>query len=214
MKCSKRGRSLGARAGKSEQANERFLHYGGDELKQKMNWQLSHRFDKHALPIADSHYNRQKPGSPQFVPPGRCIVLLTRNADALWVTSWPFAEYVRHAWAGAWVNSLFCNRSTTLSSTLILEAIAASRTLFNVPPLGMVTFVDKGEIRSTNPGCCYKFAGFRKAICPDHMIKAQDCAACNGRTRGGLIALQMLPGDMPEPQPPYSAQMSLIELVA
>lgn len=50
-----------------------------------MNWRLSHRFDPRALPIADSHYNRQKPGTPQFVPPGRCLVptLITVNAFAL-----------------------------------------------------------------------------------------------------------------------------------
>ena len=60
-----------------------------------MNWRLSHRADARALPIADRHYNRQKVGTPQFVPPGRCLVLLTEDAGALWVTSWPFAEYVR-----------------------------------------------------------------------------------------------------------------------
>ena len=69
-------------------------------------WRLSDRFDPAALPLADAHYNRRKPGSPQFVPPGRCLVLLTEDRSALWVTSWPFAQYVRHAWPGAWVNSL------------------------------------------------------------------------------------------------------------
>ena len=67
-----------------------------------MRWALSHRFDARALPLADRHYNRQKVGSPQFVPPGRCLVLLTEDARALWVTSWPFAEFTKHAWAGAW----------------------------------------------------------------------------------------------------------------
>jgi hypothetical protein len=65
-----------------------------------MYWNISYRADPKALPIADRHYNRQKPGTPQFVPPGRCLVLLTENADALWVSSWPFAEYVKHAWGG------------------------------------------------------------------------------------------------------------------
>jgi len=48
-----------------------------------MYWTLSHRFDRRALPLADRHYNRQKPGTSQFVPPGRCIVLLTPKATAL-----------------------------------------------------------------------------------------------------------------------------------
>jgi len=65
-------------------------------------WQLSHRADPKARDIADRHYNRQKIGTPQFVPPGRCLVLFGESATgrALWITSWPFAEYVRHAWAG------------------------------------------------------------------------------------------------------------------
>ncbi len=57
-------------------------------------WSESDRADPASVKIADRHYNRQTPGSPQFVPPGRCYVL--RHAtDALWVTSWPYAEFVR-----------------------------------------------------------------------------------------------------------------------
>ena len=41
--------------------------------------------------IAARHYNRQKIGTQQFVPPGRCYVLLAVPGPALWVTSWPFA---------------------------------------------------------------------------------------------------------------------------
>lgn len=180
-----------------------------------MNWRMSHRFDPRALPIADSHYNRQKPGTPQFVPPGRCFVLLTEKADALWVTSYPFAQYVKHAWAGAWINSLFCNRGRILSSELIVEAVAATRLFFDLPALGMITFVDEAKTRKRRgklspPGKCYLEAGFRQAICPSHMIRVDDCAACNGRSKGGLVALQMLPCDMPEAAKPYSDQMELV----
>ena len=73
-----------------------------------MQWRLSHRADPLARDLADRHYNRQKIGSPQFVPPGRCVVLYMENPQgkAFWVTSWPFAEYVKHAWGGAWMCSL------------------------------------------------------------------------------------------------------------
>jgi hypothetical protein len=91
-----------------------------------MRWRRSHRFDPRALPLADRHYNRQTIGSPQFVPPGRCFVLLTDAEDALWVTSWPYAAFTRHAWAGAWMNSMFRNESANLSSELIREAVAAT----------------------------------------------------------------------------------------
>lgn len=99
-----------------------------------MRWHVSHRFDPRALPLADRHYNRQTIGSPQFVPPGRCAVFLTRDASALWVTSWPFAAYVRHRWPGAWVCSAFRNEGEHLSSELIREAVAATVATFAPPP--------------------------------------------------------------------------------
>src|SRR5262245_7684536 len=122
------------------------------------HWWLSHRADPRALPIADRHYNRQKPGTPQFVPPGRCLVLLSQKADALWVSSWPFAKYVKHAWAGAWICSCFRNESETLSSDLIREAVAISRWFWGEPPeLGMVTFVDTTKVRRKRDwGRCYR----------------------------------------------------------
>lgn len=150
-----------------------------------MHWRASHRADPAALPLADRHYNRQKPGTPQFVPPGRCVVLLAgQPADALWVSSWPFAEYVRHAWGGAWMCSCFRNEGPGLSSELILAAVAATRAVWGDPPaLGMVTFVDADKTRrKRDPGRCYRRAGFKPC----------------GMTKGGLFALQLLPADMPE----------------
>src|SRR4051794_31038314 len=112
-----------------------------------MNWDVSYRADPRARPLADRHYSRQNPGAEQFVPPGRCLVLLTPAHDALWVTSWPLPEYVKHAWPGAWMCSLFRNESELISSELILEAVAATRFYFGEPPAhGMLTFVDPSEV--------------------------------------------------------------------
>ncbi len=159
-------------------------------------WQLSHRFDSRALPIADRHYNRRKVGSPQFVPPGRCLVLLSPTADALWVSSWPFAEFVRHEWAGAWVCTCFRNESAHLSSALIREAVAITRWFWpDTPELGMVTFVNTDKVRRKRDwGRCYRKAGW---------------SPC-GMTKGGLVALQILPQEMPEPLIPGGAQLALI----
>lgn len=155
-----------------------------------MRWQLSFRADPLGRPIADGHYNRQKPGSKQFVPPGRCIVLVIPDA-ALWVTSWPFAEYVKHAWPGAWVNSTFRNmrRDLYLSSELITEAIAATLRYWPAPPdLGMVSFIDAEKTKKKrDPGRCYRKAGFVDAT--------------PRTTEGGLIAKQLLPDAMPAPWP-------------
>lgn len=129
-----------------------------------MRWQLSHRCEVKSREMADRHYSRQHVGATGFVPPGRCLVLRTPEASALWVTSYPFAEWVRHDWAGAWMCSLFRNESpaTDLSSDLIREAVAATRWRWpDVPELGMVTFVDRGKTRSKrDPGFCYLKAGF------------------------------------------------------
>ena len=149
-------------------------------------WIISHRADREAVAVADRHYNRQKIGSPQFVPPGRCVVLKSECGRAVWVTSWPFAQYVKHAWAGAWVNSMFRNEGAGLSSDLIREAIAATRSVWDAPDLGIITFVDAAKVRhKRDPGRCYIKAGFKRV----------------GETKGGLLALQMLPSDMPAPAP-------------
>lgn len=163
----------------------------------KSVWQLSHRADPRAAALADRHYSRQKIGSPQFVPPGRCVVLYaaTATGQAYWVTSWPFAEYVRHAWAGAWMCSAFRNEGAGLSSNLIREAVAATRYAYGEPPaLGMVTFVDAAKVqRSERPGWCFRKAGFRPV----------------GHTKGGLVALSLRPGDMPAPYPARGMQAGL-----
>ena len=157
-----------------------------------MIWTQSHRFHTPARLIADRHYNRQKPGSPQFVPPGRCVVLLSEDQHSVWVTSWPFAEYVRHAWPGAWINSCFRREGgDVVASEMILQAIAATRAVWpEVPELGLVTFVNAGKVRhKRDPGRCYLKAGFRHV----------------GETKGGLLAFQLLPADMPDACPALPA---------
>lgn len=100
-----------------------------------MRWSLSWRADPVARRIADEHYNRQSVGADQFVPPGRCVVLVIPE-QALWITSWPFPEYVKHAWPGAWVCSAFRNQRPDLhlSSDLITEALMATRFYWSPPP--------------------------------------------------------------------------------
>lgn len=146
-------------------------------------WFKSWRADDEAREFADRHYNRQKVGAKQFVPPGRCLVLKT--SQAFWITSWPFAEYVKHAWPGAWVCSAFRNEGNDyLSSDLIRAAVAATRFKWATPSEGMITFVDEDKVRpKRHPGYCFLKAGFKKA----------------GRTKGGLLAFHLSPEEMPEP---------------
>lgn len=158
-----------------------------------MIWRVSHRADDKARQIADRHYNRQSIGAANFVAPGRCLVLYAPKA--LWVTSWPFAEYVKHDWAGAWVCSCFRNEGVGLSSDLIRQAVAATRWVWpNIPDLGMITFVDRSKTKpKKDPGYCYQKAGWKRV----------------GKTKGGLVALQLLPEAMPEPMQPLNSQYRL-----
>ncbi len=172
-----------------------------------MPWILSNRADPFAREIADRHYNRQKVGAPQFVPPGRCHVLtaVTTTGRALWVSSAPFAEFVKHAWAGAWMCTAFRNEGAGLSSELIRAAVAATLSLALSPPvgiepwgpppaLGFMTFVDASKVRrKRDPGRCYLRAGWERV----------------GTTRGGLVALQLRPEDFPPPEAPRGTQASL-----
>lgn len=167
-----------------------------------MIWSLSTRAREDSRNIADRHYNRQKIGTPQFVPPGRCLVLhaQTDAGIALWVTSWPFAEYTKHEWAGAWVCSAFRNEGAGIASDMISAAVAATRSHFGEPPaLGMITFVNRAKVKPTKVrgaqvwGWTYRKAGFRDA----------------GETKGGLLALQLLPEDMPPAQPFPGQQVGL-----
>lgn len=175
-----------------------------------MRWQLSNRADPLARQIADRHYNRQKVGADQFVPPGRCVVLVIPG-HAFWVTSWPYPEYVKHAWAGAWMCSAFRNETPPglehplhLSSELVLEAIAATRYCYPdvggipewvPPPLGMVTFVDPRKTKNKrDPGRCFRKAGFRYV----------------GRTIDqDLVALQLPRHLIPDPEAPLGINLAL-----
>jgi hypothetical protein len=160
-------------------------------------WHLSWRTDPQARPLADRHYNRQSIGAQDFAPPGRCLVLKTVPTDAYWITSWPFAEYVKHAWAGAWVNSAFRREvGAWLASDLIRAAVAATLYRWPTPPtLGMVTFVDAEKVRhKRDPGRCYRKAGFKHV----------------GFTEGGLWAYQLLPEDMPAPSPAWGSTLELV----
>ncbi len=171
-------------------------------------WCASHRADPAAARLADRHYNRQKIGSPQFAPTGSCAVFLTDCGRAFWITSAPLAEWVKHAWAGAWVCSAFRSEGAGTASELIRQAVAATRAHYGAPPaLGMVTFIDRRcrKCKKQFPVCAcaepdwivrptmvrgtpvwgwtYRKAGFIEA----------------GETKGGLLALQLLPDAMPGP---------------
>ena len=166
-----------------------------------MIWRLSHRADPPAVAIADRHYNRQKHGTSQFMPPGSCLVLLA-DGPAVWGTSWPLAEYTRHAWAGAWVCTIFRREGGDLpASEMIRQAVAATRWHYGPPPaLGMVTFIDRDQVQPYRRRGCLPVWGRTWLMAGFEEI---------GETKGGLMALQMSPAAMPAPSPPLGVSMRL-----
>lgn len=168
------------------------------EVLEGVNWRVTWRADPVAARIADRHYNRQKIGAVQYVPPGRCVCLV--RDDALWVTSWPLPEWVKHEWPGAWVNSLFRNEGAARSSALIRAAVSATRARWSPPSQGIVSFVDPRAVPGVLVrgvrifGYCYMRAGFRHV----GFTKEQR-----------LWAWQMLPNEMPPAAPAIGATADL-----
>jgi hypothetical protein len=168
-------------------------------------WRVSWRTDPVVRQLADRHYSRQTIGATGFVPPGRCLVLKTADHTAAWIVSYPFAEYVKHAWAGAWVNCLFRNEGTARSSDLIRWAVAHTRYKWpDVPARGIVSFIDTEQTKPKDvPGWCYHRAGWAHV----------------GYTKAGLYAMQQLPDRragrraelMPAPLPVPESQIPLFE---
>lgn len=132
-------------------------------------WIVSHKFDKDGARLADGHYSRRKVGSPQFMPPGETLVLVTPARDAVW--GWwrphPRAGIPSMNGLDGWTCSIFRNTGGLLSSDLVIaaeiELVEAERrgdTAGPCGPDGLLTYVWPKKIRSTNPGYCFQVAGW------------------------------------------------------
>ena len=170
-----------------------------------MLWQRSDRFDPRAVQLADRHYSRQQPGTAQFMRAGSCLVFYAGEPPcaAVWGTTWQ--RYAKHPWPGAWECAIFRNEGAGRSSTLIRDAVAATRHLYGEPPeIGMITFVDPQKVRAKpEPGKCFLKAGFEPFAC---MLPT--------RRHNGLIVLRMRPDKMPPAAPLYTPQISMFEEAA
>lgn len=113
-------------------------------------------FDPEMAMLADRHYSRQSVGNRQFAGNGRKLVLRDNNGSVLFV--WLFQEFRLDGETG-YNCSLFRNESPRESSEIILEAETFA---FNKWGIGrLFTYVDPSKIKSSNPGCCFKKAGWK-----------------------------------------------------
>lgn len=162
------------------------------------SWLITDKGDQDARRLADGHYSRQTIGAPQFTRNGQNLVFITSDLKACWVTFRPTpGKAVRQDGLDAWECALFRNTGPLLSSWLILEAVQLSVSLWGVLPKdGLITYVKPAAVKSVNPGCCFKKAGWKKAgVSSDGkpMFRAPDVAPADIRNwqwrgdRGGKL---------------------------
>lgn len=126
-------------------------------------WERVGKFDPRTAALADRHYSRRKIGSPQFMPPGQTIILHQPGAVFGWWRPHPDSGLQSMNGLDGWTCTIFRNEGTGLSSTLILDAERALvEYATDCGPDGMLTYVWAAKIRSSNPGCCFKKAGWKK----------------------------------------------------
>lgn len=137
-------------------------------------WSIVHHSDPRALDMADRHYSRQSPGTPEFCQSGHKIVLMHFAPDgepaALWAWHRPApGKAVRADGLDVWACTLFrVERRTVLASELIREAAAIARALWSpLPADGLYTTVNPRKVPPTRVrgrdvwGYCYIKAGWQ-----------------------------------------------------
>lgn len=130
-----------------------------------------------AAALYDRHYsrNRNAIGDPRVAGPGEKLVLLTPCARALFV--WRVFDSKDPTAGPDDVNcAIFRNEGAGLASDLILAAEAIALAKWGRQRL--YTYVNPRRVRSTNPGCCFLKAGWRK---------------CGVTKTRGLLILEKLP---------------------
>jgi hypothetical protein len=129
--------------------------------------------DPQGFALYRRHYSAEKNPTPkqrQFVGPGEKLVLITEAGNALF--AWRKEKHRLDGQTG--VNcAVFRNESPFRSSDLIREAMSIAWGRW--PGERLFTFVNPGKVRSTNPGCCFRLAGWRKC----------------GRTKKGLLIFEV-----------------------
>lgn len=113
--------------------------------------------DPTARALADRHYSRKTRGAPLFMGPGQKLVLL--GADRKAVFGWRYCRYRGDGQEGIEC-TIFRNEGDRLSSELIREAMEIAWQVW--PGARLFTYVNASKVRSSNPGCCFKKAGWKR----------------------------------------------------
>lgn len=141
-------------------------------------WQVVSGSDPRALAIVDGtgdfvqhgpHYSRRHPGSKTFTGCGQDLVLLTADARAVWAVVHQRTPQARGTVGQqtpfVWRNMLFRNLGIFRSSDLIALALEMTYREWRLkygtlPGVRLRTEIDVRRVKSTNPGYCYRCAGW------------------------------------------------------
>ncbi len=133
------------------------------------------------------HYSRRTPGSKTFTGVGREVVLLHETGRAVWACVYQRTPSARGTGGSRgrtgtadtkarfiWRNMLFRNLGAGLSSDLIVSATEATYRFWTerygaLPAERLRTEIGMREVRSKNPGYCYKVAGWE----PDRVVRGK-----------------------------------------
>jgi hypothetical protein len=130
------------------------LAIAGDRLLQPAN-----HYDSAAVALADRHYPRRVGVRTQVGGPSRKFVLRDAAGTATFVWLWP-QDGLRWDGQTGFYCSIFRNESAIRSSLLILDAER-----WAVDRWGdqrRFTYVEPRKVRSSNPGYCFKVAGWEQ----------------------------------------------------
>lgn len=152
-----------------------------------MRWLSIRDGDSRGFALYSRHYTyhdyrdgrRRNPSNPTrflFVGPGEKMVLLTADCRALFV----WRKFIDNSGQTGVNCAVFRNEGDELSSSLILEAEQLAWQRW--PGERFYTYVHSGKVQSSNPGYCFKMAGWREC----------------GRTKGGLLILEKHSGGRDE----------------
>src|SRR5579862_3376098 len=137
------------------------------------HWGLSKDGDPYGLQLYERHYSSRVYHDGRrriFIGPGEKMVLLTPEADALFV----WRKFLDDSGQRGVNCAVFRNEGKHRSSDLIREAMQVAWKRW--PGERLYTFVNPAAIRSRNPGYCFKVAGWH--LC--------------GTTKGGLLIFEAL----------------------
>jgi hypothetical protein len=126
----------------------------------KTFWVESHDGEPTAFQMARRHYSAEKNKKPkqrQFVGPGEHLVLIGFMIPALF--AWRKSRFRADGQKGVEC-TIFRNESDGLSSEMIREAMALAWKRW--PGERLFTFVNPAKIKSINPGCCFRKAGWKR----------------------------------------------------